>query len=829
MATSVLLVEDEPGDASLIRSALSTELGHELRWVQTLAGALEALHEAPADCVLLDLGLPDASGLDLVSAVIDAQPRTPIVVLTGREDAELALGALRRGAQDYLHKSELTTASLDRAIRYAIERASVRAALVRSEEQLRLVISSFGEGLVVHNADGSIQLANPAAARMLGLPPQDLVGLLPTHPRWRPTDAGGSPLAPDHNPVMRALHTGDPVLDEVVGIHRQDGELRWLEVSAFPMAHADTAPYAAITSLRDITERRRTQEHMRLLSAIVDSTDDAVVAETLDGTITSFNRGAERLYGYQAAEILGRNAAALVPPTHHHELGRVLDVVKGGGAVERLETLRVRSDGTTVEVSLTVSPVYDDSGRIVGCSSIARDETARLQAQRALHHQALHDALTGLPNRSLLQDRLNLALARTRRGPEVVAVMFLDIDQFKVVNDGLGHLVGDQLLVEVGRRLIRALRPDDTIARFGGDEFIIVCEVEGEARARALAERVQDAFGAAFTVQGHELILRASIGLVLSEPDAEADQLIQEADAALYRAKEQGRDRIVLFDPSLRDRATRRLQDVTELWRAVEREELRVFYQPIIRLSDRSVSGVEALVRWQHPDRGLVPPGDFIALAEESGLIVPIGRWVLEQGLRDRARWCATEPTLGSVRLSVNLSARQLAEPDLLNDVVEALREQGGSTSEPNLALEITESVLMRDGESVAALEGLAALGISLHIDDFGTGYSSLAYLKHLPVDTIKIDRAFVDGVATEPDDRSIVVAIVALAEALGLQVIAEGVETGAQLAELQRLGCHHAQGYLFSRPMPSTELIQWVRARAPAEPVRPPRRVPAR
>jgi diguanylate cyclase (GGDEF)-like protein len=409
----------------------------------------------------------------------------------------------------------------------------------------------------------------------------------------------------------------------------------------------------------------------------------------------------------------------------------------------------------------------------------------------------------------LLDDRINRALARTRRHDTRVAVLLLDLDEFKVVNDGLGHLAGDELLVAVARRLAGCVRPEDTVARFGGDEFVIVSEVASAEAATQVGARLLNALQAPFSVQGVDIFVTTSIGLVVAEADAESDTLLRDADAAMYRAKERGRSRMVMFDDELRDRAASKLQSTTALRRALERGELRVFYQPIVAIDDRRPLAVEALLRWQHPERGLVSPAEFIPLAEETGMIVPIGRWVLEEALRQRACWEAELPDQPALRLSVNLSARQLSEPKLVDDIATALSIHG--TDPSSLILEVTESVVMGGLDSLSTLNAIHDLGIALHVDDFGTGYSSLAYLKTLPVDALKIDRAFVDGLGTDADDEAIVTAVIALARALSLDLVAEGVETEDQLRVLDELHCDQAQGYLFARPMPYEALVAWL------------------
>ena len=436
----------------------------------------------------------------------------------------------------------------------------------------------------------------------------------------------------------------------------------------------------------------------------------------------------------------------------------------------------------------------------------------RVRIEERIRHDALHDALTGLPNRTLLLDRLRVALARARRDGSHVAVLFLDLDHLKVINDSLGHDAGDDLLRAVGPRLAELLRPSDTVARFGGDEFALLLQgVEGERGAIAVAERIVRAFEAPFVVAGETRFGSASVGLVVTGPGAapSPEQLLSDADAAMYRAKERGRGRFELFDAGLRDRITARLRVEADLRRALEGEgRLWVAYQPFWHVPERRIAGVEALLRWEHPERGAMPPCEFIPVAEESGLIVELGARVLRTACAQVARWQAETP-FARLELTVNVSARQVASPDLVPMVADALERTGlGAES---LGLEITEGLLLEETPATAqTIRALQELGVGLILDDFGTGYSSLRYLQRYPLDGLKVDQSFVAGLGPDGDgDGAIVQAIVGMARALGMRIIPEGVETEGQLDRLVALGLRLAQGFLLSRPVPPEELAE--------------------
>lgn len=502
-----------------------------------------------------------------------------------------------------------------------------------------------------------------------------------------------------------------------------------------------------------------------------------------------------------AAELLGDEVAAL----------RLVDgddpgftqLVSVGVAVGCLvvATYAPERTYTSVEEEMLLAFAEHASLALNDASAV---EGLRRAFQQAVH-QATHDPLTGLPNRTLVLDRLEQALARLGRSGAPVSVLFVDLDRFKVVNDSLGHIAGDEALVHLAERLRAAVRQPDTVGRLAGDEFVVVCEDTDAREALAVADRVARARAEPLPLEAGETVVTASIGIAHGEPGTGAEEMLRDSDVAMYRAKERGRSRIEIFDAAMRHRMLDRLEMERALRAAMHNGELCLHYQPIVCLDDGRVVAAEALLRWYHPARGMVGPAEFIPVAEESGLILPLGRWVLGQACTQLAVWrAAGRPGL---RVTVNLSARQFGDPDLVGVVAGALRASG--LPGEALWLEITESVLMEEAEATAeTLRALKALGVHLSVDDFGTGYSSLSYLKRFPVDALKIDRSFVDGLASDPEDEAIVTAVISLAQALNLEVVAEGVEEPAQLRKLHRLGCDAVQGYLFGPPRPPEHLI---------------------
>jgi diguanylate cyclase (GGDEF)-like protein len=466
--------------------------------------------------------------------------------------------------------------------------------------------------------------------------------------------------------------------------------------------------------------------------------------------------------------------------------------------------------------STTVGAFSGEEGQwLQSIADLLASALDRERSEAHMRHQSLHDALTGLPNRALLFDRIEHAFARAQRFDSSVAVLLLDVDGFKTVNDSLGHQAGDELLVEVGSRLQDVVRASDTVARLGGDEFVVLAEVDSHEEAFEIAERIATVWEQPFAVASGEVFASASVGIAVGRESQAPAKMLREADAAMYRAKERGRGRSEIFDEDMRRDAFERLRTESDLRRALERSEFHVLYQPIFDVDTLRPMGVEALVRWRHPSRGIVGPVEFIPLAEETGLIAPLGRWVLEHAVAEVGRWRRRFPDL-PLRVAVNVSAQQLARPEFLHEVRKALER---SDLEPEqLGLEITESILIKESSSTrSTLEALREIGVKVLIDDFGTGYSSLARLKSFPLDVIKIDRSFVDGVGADEEDTVIVAAIVEIARSLGLHVIAEGVEGEAQLERLRDLGCHGAQGYLFSGPIEGEAFAAFLAGEEPA------------
>ena len=676
----VLLIEDSPEEAELIQVMLAQSRREVLQvhHVSRLADGLARLGSHPTDVVLLDFSLPDSSGLVSFERARKIAPHVPIVILTNLDDEEMALAAVREGAQDYLVKRQVDNELLLRSIRYAISRMNVERAMWESEERYALAVNGANDGIWDWNLTAGSAYFSPRWKTMLG---------------FREDEIGSS-------------------IEE------------W-----FSRVHAD---------------------------------DSAGLRKALDAHLA----GAQPHFEHEH-RIVGKNKGPIW-------------VLARGLAVRHASGQPTRMAGSLTDI------------------------TARKRAEEQLLHDALFDSLTQLPNRTLFLDHLGLAMEQSRRRKaSSVALLFIDLDRFKNINDSLGHTVGDELLVELARRLTQFLRPGDTVARLGGDEFaILLNDIHGPEDATRVAERVQELLREKLVLGGREVFTSASIGVALSNAGYRTpEEILRDADTAMYRAKAAGRGCYQVFDQTMHRSVVALLKLETELRQAVEKNQFLMHYQPIVSLEDKRIVGFEGLVRWLHPEHGLVSPTQFIAVAEETGLIVPIGWWVLKQACQHAREWQELVPADPPLYVSVNVSGKVVMQPDMYERVVEILERSGLPPT--SLRLEITENVIMDHGEM--ALEKLAQfhrLGVQFSVDDFGTGYSSLSYLQRFSYDTLKIDRSFISGMDGKDDASAIVKTIVTLANMLNIGVVAEGVETAKQLERLREIGCSHAQGFWFSRPV---------------------------
>lgn len=686
----------------------------------------------------------------------------------------------------------------------------IESRLRSSERRFRSLIQNAADVTGILNAAGVIQFQSPAVERALGYRPDEMFG---THFNdYIHTDEKESIECF----MAQVIASPGQHLPLTYRCRHKDGSWRWLEATVTNFLD-DLAIRGVLINARDITERVLAEQQTRESQARFRSAfDDAAVGMAiigLDGRLLQVNPALSAMTTYSEAELLAMTDADVSHPDDA-EIGAELTEQLRQGSIDtfRIEKRYRNKDGSTVWCLVNVAAVRDDEGTALYLLAQVQDISERKELEAQLSHQALHDSLTGLPNRTLMLDRLDREVSHSRRHGGWVAVLFLDLDNFKVINDSLGHAAGDMLLVMVAQRLQACVREEDTISRFGGDEFIIIIgQIGGADEAIDVTTRLLAAMEEPFTISGREMVISPSIGIALGEAGQHhRSDLLRHADIAMYRAKAQGRAGYNLFNAAMHDAALERLELEYDLRRALEEDTLALHYQPVISVSTGNVVGLEALLRWQHPERGLISPAEFIPMAEETGLIVRVGEWVLREACRQAVEWGQHYPDSQTLSMNVNLSARQFQQRDLVGLVESTLAD---STLAPErLILELTESVVMEHAsEAVERLRALRALGARIAIDDFGTGYSSLAYLQQFPVSILKIDRSFVDRIGTDQDGTPIVSATIGLAQTLGLTIVAEGVEKVEQLRVLRNLGCDLAQGYYFARPLPPGEVAGWL------------------
>ena len=682
-----------------------------------------------------------------------------------------------------------------------------------SDSRFRGVLATMVEGVAVLSPKGHFIYSNPAAENAFGCPDGGLIGRRPEELPVERLRADGSLCPPGEFPLLVTLREQRELRDITQGIRARDGSVRWLRVNTCVLrSSGEGSHHGVVLTFTDVTERQHAEEQLRLAFEVINHTSEGVMVSDAQHRILSINPALERMIGLRNAQIIGRPSGAFVRALDDASFAAVNDALVSGRPWQGEVRLKKKT-GRSLHSWAAIAVVRDNENRIKHHISVFSDMTERKEAQERIEFLAHHDPLTGLPNRLLLRDRVAQALAQALRMQNRVALMFLDLDRFKTINDSLGHPVGDALLKEVVERLRTCVRDTDTICRQGGDEFIILLnDVRDSEAVSRIAEKIHLRMTEPVLVGKHQLSTSFSIGIALGPDDAsDFDTLLQKADTAMYHAKEAGRNSHRFFTEQMNRQVVEHLTLENKLRRALDNREFVLYYQPQIDLAEGRIVGVEALIRWNSPEDGLVSPGRFIPVAEASGLIAPIGAWVLREACRQARAW--QDAGLPPFVVAVNLSAMQFKRPDLINTVINALVL--ADLDSQWLELELTESILIQDAEStVDSVRRLKALGVKLSVDDFGTGYSSLAYLKRFAVDKLKIDQSFVRDLGHDPEDSAIVRAIVQMAHSMKLTTIAEGVET-QELADLLRLfHCDEAQGFWLAKPLPADELEAFVRAR---------------
>jgi diguanylate cyclase (GGDEF)-like protein/PAS domain S-box-containing protein len=679
MVNRILLITNDPRDANTLKDVLGNAKDgpYEIEWMARLSTGLERLRTGGIDAIIVDLSLPDSSGIGTFDQLFAAAPHTPIMTLSTAEDESLAIEAVQRGAQGYLSKDYFESNLVSQALRNIIQRKTVEEAFYKEKARAEIALNSISDAVICTDLSGNIDYLNIAAEKMTG---------------WSREDARGRPIA--------------EVFKLINGVTRE-------------------------------------------------------------------------------------------PTPNPVDLVLQLDQPMGLNA----DTVLIRRDGSEAPIEDSASPIHDWNGQLTGVVIVFHDVSAAHAMTKKMAHLAQHDFLTNLPNRLLLNDRIAQAIALAKRRGTQLAVLFLDLDNFKHTNDSLGHATGDKLLQSVTQRLIGCVRSSDTVSRQGGDEFVILLtEGRDEHNAALTADKILGALAFPHSIAKRNLHVTTSIGISVYPADGQdAETLIKNADTAMYHAKEKGRNNYQFFRNDMNIRAVERQFIEANLRRALEKQEFVLHYQPKVNLDTGAITGAEALLRWVHADWGMVLPGRFVPVAEDCGLIVPIGRWVLREACTQVKRWLDAGLVPGSI--AINISALEFRQNNFFEGVRAILNDTG--LEAPCLQLEITESVLMDDAESsISILQQLKDMGVLLAMDDFGTGYSSLSYLKQFPIDVLKIDQSFVHDIGSAADNGAIVSAVIGMGNSLNLRVVAEGIETQDQLAFLKARHCEEGQGYFFSQPL---------------------------
>ena len=687
--------------------------------------------------------------------------------------------------------------------------AKTNALLQEREQNLAITLNSIGDAVIATDNKGLVVRMNPVAEELTGWLLEDAKGL-PLKTIFPIINSSSREAV--ENPVEKVLSTGKVVyLSNHTTLISKDGTEYHIADSAAPIRNGDDNILGMVMVFNNVTERKQAEEKIRILSQAIEQSPVSVMITDTEANIEYVNSTFEQVTGYSLEEVKGESTRILKSGKTSAQIYQEIWKTIQSGNAWRGELQNRRKNGNIYWEFAHIAPVVDESGSIRHYLAIREDITLRKQQEEQILHQAHFDALTDLPNRFLSLDRLSQLVSEAQRNKELVAVMFLDLDDFKKINDTLGHDVGDKLLVEAAQRLRSEARNGDTVGRLGGDEFIILIGgLQSASDASPIAENILKKFAESFKVDGRDFLLTASIGIAVYPIDGDDSlSLLRNADSAMYHSKEQGRNIYSYFTDAMNQEVSRRLVIEEQLSGALDRGEFHLLYQPKIEISSRKIIGVEALLRWNNPALGEVSPDEFIPIAEQIGLIVPIGQFVLNQALSMTLIW--QKKYERSFTMAVNLSPRQFRDPNLVMFIEKAIHASGVSCE--SLELEITEGVLMSGHAHIEnALATLHKLGVVIAMDDFGTGYSSLSYLRKYPFDVLKIDRGFIADIIGDIADRELVYAAIAMAHGLGLKVVAEGVETEEQLTLLAEQGCEIAQGFLFSEPVRAegiTEMLE--------------------
>ena len=794
----VLVVEDDEA-ARLTTSITLEQAGYRVAVAADCASARARFTEMTPDIILLDVLLPDGDGYSLCREFL-AQPGgrdLPIAMVTGLDDIASIHEAYESGATDFITKP-VSWGTLPYRIQFILRAKQALNAASISESKTRALLAGIPDIILRIDRDGHV------IDMQVGAYAHEMEQWVVYDPR---TGEGHLP-----GPVYRLLAT--PIRRVFANKGEQLVEFEWsqtrIKLRTWEARIMLREQDEVVMVIRDITQRKQQEAELRLWGKVFEGSNEAILITDADLRIILVNKPYEKMMGYIEEEVMGVDTVKVGTHLHSHSFFRnLVHVLKEKGHWEG-ELINQRKNGEIFPTWYSISQVVNTDGQPENYIAIFSDISERKKSRERIDFLAHHDSLTELPNRALLNDRLEMAINTARRRGEKVGLLFIDLDRFKNINDSLGHAAGDQILRETAERLSMAVRTDDTVARLGGDEFVVLLpRVRNERSMVEVAIKLREEILRPFILEDMPLHLSPSIGIAVFPDDGEdASTLIKNADAAMYLAKEKGRNNYQFYTPVLNARTLDRLKLEYDLRFALEQGQFELHYQPQIIAGTKKLYGAEALVRWRHPERGLVPPNHFIPLAEEIGLIIPLGAWVIAEAARQIKVW--HQAGFADLVVSVNISALQFHQAGFLAEVQSLLAQAG--TEPSSIELELTESMLMSDMEvSIQVLQAFRALGYRIAIDDFGTGFSCLNYLRRLPANILKIDQSFVRDMQTDSASLAIVTSIINLAESLGMDTIAEGVETADDYALLESQGCRLMQGYYFSKPLPSAQFEVWL------------------
>lgn len=795
---NALIIDDSETDTLLLTRLVKKE-GYQLHYVRvdTADAMNSAMAEQSWDVAISDCHMPTFSAEEALEIWNQSADGLPFIVVSGAISDEEAANLMRNGAHDFVRKNNL--ARLMPAVARELNEYRERAARKKAEYELgksmaryRSIIDGIGQigdALLICSQANVVEYMNSVAIEWFG----DQQGKICQHAF---TDNLGVQLAAKNDEVFSQKTT---LRFEI----HSDQQKSYHVVSTLINNAGDT--HSSMQIIRDVSDEKSASQKLNQAATVFDSTAEGVLITDDKGRIITVNPAFSQITGFEDADIKDKVSFFLEDNSGQVYVKKLREALMQEKQWQG-EILATKKSGEEFPAWLTVSTVLDEKGKVTNYVGVITDVSYIKRSESQLAYLAHHDPLTDLPNRLLLMDRLEGALIRARRHHDRLAILFLDLDRFKNVNDSLGHHQGDILLKEVANRLKQVVRKGDTVARIGGDEFIFVLEELNHAdAANNLCNKILEILKQPISLEGRELYISGSIGVsIFPEDGVDSDILIKNADAAMYRAKDRGRNNFCFYTADMNARALELLELDSHLRHAIEQNELRVFYQPQYCLKENKIIGVEALIRWMHPERGLIPPIDFIPMSEETGMIIPIGEWVMRTACWQNKSW--QEMGYTPFTVAINLSVKQFIHQDLISTVDRVLKETGLEAQ--YLELEITESVMVQDVQAtINTLAKLKEMGVKTSIDDFGTGYSSLSYLKRFPISKLKIDQSFVQDLSTDNNDAAIAESIIGLGHSMQLLVIAEGVESREQLEFLTRLGCDEAQGFLYSPPVPPHQL----------------------